>query len=143
MTLWMHIAKWIFGTLAVLALTVFATLYSCAYFFCDNKIVAELLSPDGKYKAVVFVKDCGATTTWSTHISVIRWWNWVGRNDAGNAFVMDDGDGAPEGPGHGPEARIRWTSGRALAVSHHPQAKIFRAENQVDGVTINYTYFSE
>jgi hypothetical protein len=50
MTLWMHFAKWIFGALAVLALTISATLYSCAYFFCDNEIVAELPSQDGKYK---------------------------------------------------------------------------------------------
>jgi hypothetical protein len=143
MTLLMHLSKRVFVTLAVLALTTSATLYSCAYFFCGNEVVAESPSPDGQYKAVVFVRDCGATTTWSTHVSVIRWWSWVGRNDVGNALVMDEGDGAPEGPGHGPEARARWTSERALVVSRPPQAEVFSSASQIDGVTIRFEYFPE
>src|SRR5262245_35356226 len=143
MTLPMHLFKRVFVTLAVLALTASATLYSCACFVCGNDVVAELPSPDGKYKAVVFVRDCGATTTWSTHVSVIHWWNWVGRNDVGNALVMDEGDGAPEGPGHGLEASSHCTSDRALVVSRHPQARVFSSASQIDGVTISFEHFPE
>src|SRR5262245_14369431 len=107
MRLFKWILKWIFAPVAVLALVASATLYSCAYFLCDNQVVAEWPSPDGNYKAVAFVRDCGATTRWSTHVSVLRRWNWVGRNDLGNALVMDEGTGAPAGPGRGPEVRVR------------------------------------
>ena len=136
-----HIAKWTLGTFAVLAVALSSLLYSCSYFLCDNEIVTQLPSPDEKYKAVVFVRDCGATTTWSTHVSLIRSWSWVGRDDGGNTFVMDAGDGAPEGPGRGPEARVRWISAHEIVIAHHRLAEVFRAEKQVGGVTIRYEDF--
>jgi len=39
---------------------------------CGNTIVEALPSPDGSHKAVVFVRNCGATTDFSTQMSVLR-----------------------------------------------------------------------
>jgi len=35
-------------------------------FPCGNDVLTDLPSPDGKYKVVVFQRDCGATTGFST-----------------------------------------------------------------------------
>jgi len=39
---------------------------------CNEQIVSEIPSPDGKLKAVLYVRDCGATTRASTRLNVIR-----------------------------------------------------------------------
>lgn len=39
---------------------------------CGNDEVREFLSPNGRVKAVVFRRNCGATTSHSTHVSVLR-----------------------------------------------------------------------
>ncbi|MBI1810912.1 MAG: hypothetical protein HY035_01370 [Nitrospirae bacterium] len=38
---------------------------------CKNAIIKEILSPDQKRKIVVFARDCGATTGYSTQVSLI------------------------------------------------------------------------
>jgi invasion protein IalB len=50
---------------------------------CGNTVLAETSSPDGKYRAITFDRDCGATTNASTQVSVIRSW-WYLRNTTGN-----------------------------------------------------------
>ncbi len=37
---------------------------------CGNEILKEVRSPTGKMKGVVFQRDCGATTGFSTQVSV-------------------------------------------------------------------------
>lgn len=37
---------------------------------CVDTVEAEALSPDGRYVATVFARNCGATTDYSTHVSL-------------------------------------------------------------------------
>ena len=39
---------------------------------CKEDIVTEIPSPDGNLKAVLSIRDCGATTRASTHVNIIR-----------------------------------------------------------------------
>ena len=39
---------------------------------CGNEIVSRKASPSGSHEAVVFERDCGATTSWSTQVAIIR-----------------------------------------------------------------------
>ena len=39
---------------------------------CANDVVAEIPSPSGSHRAFVFRLNCGATTGYSTHVSVVR-----------------------------------------------------------------------
>jgi hypothetical protein len=49
---------------AVLIIIVrFAVVYIALTPVCGNTVVKEMVSPDGKYVAVVFDRDCGATTS--------------------------------------------------------------------------------
>ena len=101
-------------------------------------MVAEYMSPDGRTKLVVFQRDCGATTDFSTQASLVT-------PDAklpgsgGNLFSADTDHGlAPEGPGGGPELRVRWEGPKALLLQHHSKARVFKAERRLDGVEVRY-----
>ncbi|MCE2570046.1 DUF5412 family protein [Motilimonas eburnea] len=69
---------------------------------CGNEKYAEVLSPNKEYKAVIFQRDCGATTGFSTHISLLDVNKELG-NEAGNIFVI-------EGLANQVAPNIRWIS---------------------------------
>jgi len=108
---------------------------------CANEILQKHPSPSGKVRVVVFQRNCGATTGFSTQASVLK----AGEdlpNRPGNLFISDTDHGAaPSGPGGGPELRVDWQGERALWLSHHENARIFQAETKVRGVSIQYTRF--
>ena len=62
--------------------------YSFTSGICGNRIAREVSSPDGKWKAVLYERDCGATTDFSTQVSILRQRQDVG-NDNGNVFIAD------------------------------------------------------
>lgn len=108
---------------------------------CGNEKLAEFPSPDGEFKAVVFKRDCGATTGFSTQVSVMRREAALG-NASGNVFVEDTDHGrAPSGRGGGPEAKVVWIGNRALRIDHHVKARVFVAHALVDGVAVTYSTF--
>jgi hypothetical protein len=53
--------------------------------YCSNSIRTELTSPDGKYVATAFIRDCGTTTSFSPQVHLRS----VGEKMAqtGNVFV--------------------------------------------------------
>lgn len=54
---------------------------------CGNEVYSEVLSPDGEYKAVVFQRDCGATTGFSTQVSIIHSGDNL-KNEGGNVYII-------------------------------------------------------
>ena len=52
---------------------------------CGNTITKIVPSPDKKYDAVAFLRDCGATTAWTPNVSVIKHGYHLGNTD-GNIF---------------------------------------------------------
>jgi hypothetical protein len=105
---------------------VLAVLTSCSD-LCSNEIVQSVASPSGSLKAVVFTRDCGATTGISTQVSILG----SGRslpNEGGNAFII--GDIAP--------VVLEWKSDAALLVSGFGGHKAFKQGTAVSGVTITY-----
>jgi hypothetical protein len=98
---------------------------------CANEVLQTGLSPDGRLKAVVFERDCGATTDFSTQVSVLPAGEKL-PNDGGNVFTADcDHGAAPSGPGGGPRVDIAWTGARSLIIWHHPKARFFGAEKRI------------
>ena len=55
---------------------------------CVNEVREELVSPDGKRKIVVFSRNCGATTGFSTQASVLERAETL-PNEGGSLFVVD------------------------------------------------------
>lgn len=61
------------------------------------------------------------------------------QNEGGNVFIGDTNGGtAPAEAGGGPDVHVRWMSGEAVELQHHPQVRVFRGEKAVEGVRIRY-----
>lgn len=110
-------------------------------FICADQDVGRYPSPDGNIEVRVYVRDCGATTTWATHATVTRK-RKLFPNISTLVFVADGNHGvAPQGPGYGPEVRVRWLDDNKLVVAHHKDAAVHRSTSEVDGVAIEYQRF--
>lgn len=137
----MHIpvlAKYIGGAIGALVLLVFIGGYLLLGAMCSNEVISESKSPDGSLEAVVFQRDCGATTGFSTQVSIFRWWLPRG-NASGNVFVADTNRGAaPSGASGGPEVKVKWQSDNELVISHHQRARTYLAEPQWGSVKVEY-----
>ena len=107
---------------------------------CTNKELATSISPDGKLKAVIFERDCGATTRVSQQISIISGDEGL-PNEPGNIFRANIYYGFdPENPkGESTNIDARWVSNNDLVImTHNPSAKIAKASQSLDGVNIKY-----
>jgi hypothetical protein len=104
---------------------------------CTDTTVAEARAPEGQLKAVLFQRDCGATTGFSTQVSVLKSTGHV--SGSGNAFRADDNHGAAAiGTWGGPWAEIRWLTSEHLLIRYAEGSRIFEQSNAVSGVTITY-----
>ena len=105
---------------------------------CGNEVLTQIVSPNGSYKAVVFQRDCGATTGFSTQVSIVNKHSELG-NSTGNVFVADTGHGsAPSGPGGGPVVAVQWRTPDHLVISHHGAARVFKARSHTHGIEVRY-----
>ena len=108
---------------------------------CGNDPVAEFVSADTSAKLVVFQRDCGATTDFSTQASLVKA-NTGPPALGGNLFVADTNHGiAPSGTGGGSELRARWEGPKRLVLQHHVKARVFEAEQLLNGIEIRYETF--
>jgi hypothetical protein len=115
---------------------------SAPLFPCGDEIVGQYPSPDGRRKVLVYVRDCGATTSWATHAVIASTGN--SSTDREPVFVADrDHGAAPAGPAHGPELRVRWLDQSSVVLSYDPRARVFRSVEEADGVRIRYEAFSD
>jgi len=108
---------------------------------CGNETLAEFVSPDQAKKIIVFQRNCGATTGFSTQASLVAI-NEKLRNQGGNVFAADTNrDAAPSAIRGGPELRVRWEGRNRLLLQHHLKARVFKAERHVDEIQIRYETF--
>jgi hypothetical protein len=88
-------------------------------------------------QAVTFERNCGATTDFSTQISVLS----SGRSPSGsgNAFRADTNHNEAERESWGgPWASARWLGNERLEISYDAQARTFATEPSVGSVQITY-----
>jgi hypothetical protein len=71
---------------------------------CSNSILNEATSPDGKYVATAFIRDCGATADFSPQVCLRP----VGQKlaDTGNVFIGN----------HSDKIQISWLSNTQLVI---------------------------
>lgn len=100
---------------------------------CDNRVVQRSLSPDGSREAVVFERNCGATTGYSTQISLMS----PGKDpaNAGNLFIELDGERRLVW--NDAAAAVRWTGPATLEVLFDAESEVFKAE-QPEGLEVEY-----
>lgn len=104
---------------------------------CKNEAVARVDAPDGSHSAVLFQRDCGATTGFSTQVSVTG--QGEKPTDGGNAFRADDNHGAASaGAWGGPWVEVKWLSSNRLLVRYAKNSRIFEQDGSVAGVSISF-----
>lgn len=104
---------------------------------CANQTVMRQQSPDAKLDAILFQRDCGATTGISTQISIVA--KDMEALGSGNVFVADADHGfARTGEWGGPWTVINWNSNTELRVQYAQGTRVFRQEREVRGVRIDY-----
>ena len=94
---------------------------------CSNEQVAAIPSPSGKAKAVVFHRNCGASTAQNTQVAVLPAYGTLA-NIPGNALVL--GGDVP--------LRVQWISDSSLSISGLGTAQVFKQNASAADVSIAY-----
>ncbi|ABC83670.1 hypothetical protein Adeh_3906 [Anaeromyxobacter dehalogenans 2CP-C] len=100
---------------------------------CRNDVLADVHSPSGERHAVVFQRDCGATTGFGVQVSILRRGKAL-PNEAGNTFTAD----ANHDAGVSLDVQPIWESDRVLRLTHDDRLRTFTRERSVAGVEIVY-----
>ncbi len=106
---------------------------------CRNEVLETVPSLSRDLKAVVFQRDCGAATGFSTQISILRADEKL--RGGGNTFVADTDHGAaPSGAGGGPPVGVTWDQAGKLKIEVHPAARVFKQETQIGDTQVVYSH---
>lgn len=119
----------IFGVILI-ALTAMLTIFFVIihFFFasaCGNEVVSANDSPNEAYTAYVFTRDCGATTSVSYQLSILKKGKML-KNKGGNTFVSEE------------EFDVEWTDDTALTVAYPTSAKTYKMKSKRGKVDITY-----
>jgi hypothetical protein len=128
------------GILILVTLWIWRSGCSCASLMCADITVEEVPSLDGKRIGRVFHRDCGATTSWVTHVALISR-NWLLPDSSETVFVGTAMDHGTRGSDGGSEVRVRWQGPRDLLISHHSAIGVYRADSKAFDVTVKYEKF--
>jgi hypothetical protein len=129
-----------------IALLAMCGLAACsAYVRMGTVVIADFVSPDKRWDAILMVRNDGAMTDYSTVVSVVRT-NWIARQLALYAlyrpvhvFVADDNDGVVTWGNQGLiDVKVRWASTTELVVTYPEKSRISRKDPNFQSVSIRY-----
>ena len=105
---------------------------------CGNKIIKTEYSPNRKYKIVTFWRNCGATTDFSTQISLLEFDEEL-KNESGNLFSADGEHGKAETNEENIiNVKPKWLSNEKVIIEYDENARVFKNENSVNEIKIDY-----
>ncbi len=105
---------------------------------CGNKVINSTDASDHRARVVVFERDCGASTDFSTQVVILRPGEELG-DRRGDVFVVDSDHGrAAAGPGGGPWVEATWIGPDSILIRFDNQARIFRQSTIVGGISVRY-----
>jgi hypothetical protein len=109
---------------------------------CGSHGFHGFLSADGKYRAVVYEYDCGATTPFGTNVAILP------ASQTFDVFEVPEGEQVFEADGdHGavtPDSMgilpviVRWQDAHTLRISVPRAARVFRSSRQSGPIRIEY-----
>ena len=102
---------------------------------CGSTEITRLPAPDGRHDAVLFEHNCGATTDFATHVSVLPAGAPLG-DAPGNAFAAEAGEVGDRAPWGGPPVEVTWDADGALVIRYDPGADVFQSSATVGGIEI-------
>jgi hypothetical protein len=110
---------------AICLISVLFLLVACGNSESHNEVLKSIDSPGGKYSAVIFIRDMGATTKESYQLSIIR------REDSlddspGNIFIC-----------YG-KFDVEWNNSNSITVTREMSGEIFKQKSRYKGIEIKY-----
>jgi hypothetical protein len=137
--------------LAIVGAAVIAVLIICTVVWITplalvrswTEVVGDVPSPDGKWDVVLMVRNAGATTDYSTQLSIIPAGGQLSREIAlcrpGNVFIADGNHGAVAVNDKGfMHVDIVWQSPNLVLITFPSSARVFKRERRFQSVTVNY-----
>lgn len=105
----------------------------CSVEMCTNKIINTKYSPNRKYKIVIFQRNCGATTDFSTQISILQF-NEELKNEGGNLFTADGATNKENII----NVKPKWLSNENVIIEYDKNARVFKNEKSINEIKIDY-----
>ncbi len=106
---------------------------------CGNSVITEDSSPIHSAVVVVYERDCGATTDFSTQVALLHPGEGLPRNPPPVLFVIDSDHGrAARGPGGGPWVEAHWAGPDSVLIRYDVAARIVQQAVVIDGVRVAY-----
>jgi hypothetical protein len=124
----------------IIAIFTFAAAFnSCLSFalsYGTDKLVKETSNNDHTKKAILFLREAGATVADSYQISIIGYKTEFDTTSVGNAFSVDDNHGKTY---LNPKAiNLNWLSSDTIEISYDKNLRTFIQERLVGNVTVVY-----
>lgn len=126
---------WILAAIAVVGLVLIyarmeylGSIYFSDALGCETKVHSELLSPSGDFKAIVFEKECGATTNFNTQVSLLPLNEKFDSEQYPPVLIVDGRIRLP----------IVWIDAYRLKISVPPDTTVYRKDRQYKGIQIDY-----
>jgi hypothetical protein len=107
----------------------------CSFFTCGDHATQRAVSPDGERVAVSFVRNCGATTDFSTHVTLA---NAGEKADDSDAIFIAAAGSAPRTAEGGPRAELRWLGPERLLIRYDQGAYVAFQAVRARGLEIDY-----
>nr|WP_315228061.1 hypothetical protein [uncultured Limnohabitans sp.] len=141
---WKTMIFWLLGLFFLIFGGCVALLDSVMDNMCEYSVIEQIPSPSGKWNAVVFQIDCGATTDFNSHVSIVAADvdTFTKNSMPQSFFAIDSNHGlAPQSKNGAPDVRITWKDEHTLEVQHHRFARLIRAETKFKEVHVKYITF--
>jgi hypothetical protein len=97
---------------------------------CRNEPHGRSVSPNGKMAAIVYSRNCGATTGDNYQISIVP--ADEAPTGTGNALILDSG------PSYSPHFKPMWHGDGALTIPVPAGARVFSKNRRVNGVQVTF-----
>jgi len=105
---------------------------------CQNSAFDAFKSPGGRWKVVVFERDCGATTDFSTQASLLPVDSPLPAH-AGNVLGIDPDHGKVEVDSQGKIAvKVRFDGDSAVTLAYPASARVLSQITARDGVAVRH-----
>jgi hypothetical protein len=105
-------------------------------FQCENQVTGRA-GIEQAYEAVVFVRNCGATTGWSTQVSLLAEDKELTNDDTGNIFIASSGSSTLSNGIGGPYVYVGWDGKNPHLFLRYPKGvEIFRQVSNFDNIVI-------
>jgi hypothetical protein len=105
---------------------------------CGNEIIQTEYSPNKEYKIVTFTRNCGATTDFSSHISILKSDELL-ENESGNVFSGDSNHGLAKTDSKNLiTIKSKWLSNDKVEIVFDENVRVFDKDNSVNNVDVEF-----